>query len=121
MAKGKIENPEISDKKKNWNVVTGCDKYSDGCMNCYAESMLPMLIRTRREPYVTHGFTPTPHYNKINWPLTELANKPKKPAKSFVTDMGDLFHVNVPDRFIFQVFDVMRLGVLRNWKDPNRR
>jgi len=32
----KIKNPEMSDKSKNWNVVTGCDKYSDGCKNCYA-------------------------------------------------------------------------------------
>jgi hypothetical protein len=32
-----IKNPEMSDRGKNWNVVTGCDKYSDGCLNCYAE------------------------------------------------------------------------------------
>jgi hypothetical protein len=32
------KNPEMSDTGKNWNIVTGCDKYSDGCLNCYANS-----------------------------------------------------------------------------------
>ena len=84
-----IKNPEMSDHGKNWNVVTGCDKYSDGGMNCYAEE---------------NGFNLTCHYDRLNWPLKQLANKPKRPAKSFVTDMGDLFHEKVPDGFISQVF-----------------
>jgi protein gp37 len=45
----------------------------------------------------------------LNWPLTKFAKKPKKPAKSFVTEMGDLFHEKVPDEFIIKVFDVMLL------------
>ena len=47
------------------------------------------------------------HYNKLNWPLEKLSKKPKKPAKSFVTEMGDLFHAKVPDEFIFKVFEVI--------------
>jgi protein gp37 len=42
MEKG-IKNPEMSDPGKNWNVVTGCDKYSDGCLNCYAEDTVKWL------------------------------------------------------------------------------
>jgi protein gp37 len=107
MAKKKIKNPEMSDAGKNWNVVTGCDKYSDGCLNCYAEDVVEWLKGLGQKAYVQNGFNLTCHYDKLDWPLTNLAKKPKKPAKSFVTDMGDLFHVKVPDDFIAQVFEVM--------------
>ena len=44
MAKKKgVRNPEMGDAGKNWNVVTGCDKYSDGCLNCYAEDVVEWL------------------------------------------------------------------------------
>lgn len=43
--KNGIRNPEMSDVGKNWNVVTGCDKYSDGCLNCYAEDTVEWLKR----------------------------------------------------------------------------
>ena len=36
MDKKKIRNTEMSDSGKNWNIVTGCTPYSDGCLNCYA-------------------------------------------------------------------------------------
>jgi protein gp37 len=107
LTKTKIRNPEMSDAGKNWNVVTGCDKYSDGCLNCYAEDVVEWLKGLGQKAYVQNGFNLTCHYDKLDWPLTHLAKKPKKPAKSFVTDMGDLFHKNVPDGFISQVFDTM--------------
>ena len=97
----------MSDAGKNWNVVTGCDKYSDGCLNCYAEDVVEWLKGLGQKAYVKNGFNLTCHYDKLDWPLTNLAKKPKKPAKSFVTDMGDLFHVKVPDDFIAQVFEAM--------------
>jgi protein gp37 len=102
-----IQNPEMGDSGKSWNVVTGCDKYSDGCLNCYAEDVVKWLQGKGQKAYIKNGFNLTLHHHKLDWPLTHLAKKPKKPAKSFVTDMGDLFHVNVPDKFIFQVFDMM--------------
>ncbi len=107
MAKGKIRNPEMGDSGKSWNVVTGCDKYSDGCLNCYAEDIVEWLKGMGQSVYVQNGFNLTLHQNKLNWPLRQLAKKPKKPAKSFVTEMGDLFHKNVPDGFINQVFGTM--------------
>ena len=42
-SKEKLKNPEMSDGGKNWNVVTGCDKYSEGCLNCYAEDTAAWL------------------------------------------------------------------------------
>jgi len=47
------------------------------------------------------------HHDKIEWPLKKLSKRPKRPARSFVTDMEDLFHDEVPDDFIFKVFEVM--------------
>ena len=102
-----IQNPEMSDKGKNWNVVTGCSKYSDGCKNCYAEDVVNWLKRMGKETYIKNGFNLTMHYDKLEWPIQNFPKKPKKPFKSFVTDMGDLFHEKVPDKFIAKVFDVM--------------
>ena len=107
MSKPKIRNPEMGDSGKSWNVVTGCDKYSDGCLNCYAVDQVKWLARLGQDVYIQNGFNLTLHHNRLNWPFTKFAKKPKKPAKSFVTEMGDLFHDNVPDSFIKQVFDVM--------------
>ena len=93
---------------KNWNVVTGCNKYSDGCLNCYAEDdTVEWLKGMRKKLYIQHGSNLTMHYNRLNWPLKNLAKNPKRPAKSFVTDMGDLFHAQVPNNFVFKVFEVM--------------
>jgi len=102
----KIKNPEMGDGK-NWNVVTGCDKYSDGCKNCYVEDTVKWLKGMGQKVYIKHGFNLTMHHNKIEWPLKKLSKRPRRPAKSFVTDMGDLFHERVTDDFIFKVFEVM--------------
>jgi protein gp37 len=100
-----IKNPEMSDRGKNWNVVTGCDKYSDGCLNCYAEDTVKGLAgRLKQTVYQVNGFNLTLHRDRLDWPLRNLPKKPKRPARCFVTDMGDLFHVRVPDQFIYQVF-----------------
>ena len=97
----------MSDAGKNWNVVTGCDKYSDGCLNCYAEDTAEWLKGMGQKAYQDNGFNLTIHHNRLDWPLTHLAKKPKRPVRTFVTDMGDLFHEKVPDEFIFQVFETM--------------
>lgn len=97
----------MSDSGKNWNVVTGCDKYSDGCLNCYAEDVVKWLKGMGQEVYVQNGFNVTLHHDRLDWPVNKLAKKPKKPAKSFVTDMGDLFHEKVPDDFIVKVYETM--------------
>lgn len=103
----KIKNPEMSDTGKNWNVVTGCDKYSDGCLNCYAEDIVKWLEGMGQKVYQQRGFKLTMHDDRLEWPSKNLSKNPVKPAKSFVTDMGDLFHNEVTDEFIHKVFEVM--------------
>jgi len=105
----KIKNPEMGDSGKSWNVVTGCDKYSDGCKNCYAEDIVDWLKGMGQKVYIKHGFNLTMHHDRIELPLNlkKFSKKPKRPAKSFVTEMGDLFHERVTNDFIVKVFEVM--------------
>ncbi len=84
-----------------WNPVTGCDKVSPGCDNCYAERMALRLQAMGSVRYV-NGFQLTLHEDKITEPLRWV-----KPRMVFVNSMSDLFHPDVPETFIDEVFDVM--------------
>ena len=53
---------------KTWNPVTGCTKFSAGCVNCYAEVMSRRLQAMGQEKY-KNGFTLTLHKNVLNEPL----------------------------------------------------
>lgn len=84
-----------------WNPVTGCDKVSPGCDNCYAERMAARLQAMGSARY-TNGFQLTLHEDKVSEPL-----RWSKPRLVFVNSMSDLFHPDVPDSFIEDVFAVM--------------
>lgn len=84
-----------------WNPVTGCDKVSKGCMNCYAERMAKRLNAMGNHRY-EKGFSVTLHHDLIATPL-----KWKKPRLIFVNSMSDLFHKDVPSDFIHSVFSTM--------------
>jgi protein gp37 len=84
-----------------WNPVTGCDTVSPGCDNCYAERMAVRLRAMGSARYV-NGFQVTLHEDKVTEPL-----RWSKPRMVFVNSMSDLFHPEVPDRFVNDVFDVM--------------
>jgi protein gp37 len=89
-----------------WNPLTGCTKISSGCANCYAERMA-LRLRAMGNPNYFNGFVITMHEDVLELPL-----KWKKPQTIFVNSMSDLFHENVPNEFIFRVFDVMAYA---NW------
>ena len=100
-------NPEMSDTGKNWNVVTGCTEYSDGCKNCYARETAAGFMRRKKDNiYKRHGFNPTFHESRLNLPLKKLKSK-ERPDRSFVTDMGDLFHEDISDEIIYRIFETM--------------
>ena len=84
-----------------WNPVTGCSKVSPGCVNCYAERMSKRLAGRCGYPK-DEPFRVTLHPDKLEEPY-----KWKKPRRIFVCSMADLFHEDVPDEFIFQVFNSM--------------
>lgn len=85
-----------------WNPVTGCSKISAGCLNCYAERMAKRLQAMGQINY-RNGFKVTCHDHMLEYPLHW-----KKPRTIFVNSMSDLFHEDIPDDFIFQIFEVMR-------------
>ena len=84
---------------KTWNPVTGCTKVSPGCDHCYAENI---ARRFSGGPAFPNGFDITLHPQRLNAPKTW-----RRPAMVFVNSMSDLFHADVPDSFIAQVFAVM--------------
>lgn len=94
-------NTSIEWTEATWNPVTGCNKVSQGCKNCYAERMANRLV-AMGNPRYKNGFNVTLHYDLINLPY-----RWKKPRKVFVNSMSDLFHEEVPLEFIQAVFKTM--------------
>jgi len=94
-----------------WNPVTGCDRTSPGCDNCYALTLASRLKAMGSSKYQQDGdprtsgpgFAVTLHPDTLGEPL-----RWRKPRRVFVNSMSDLFHPDVPDWFIADVFVVMR-------------
>jgi protein gp37 len=84
-----------------WNPVTGCDKVSQGCKNCYAERMAKRLKAMGAARY-QNGFELVQQED-----LVDLPKKWKQPRLIFVNSMSDLFHERVDANFIARVFDTM--------------
>ena len=86
---------------ETWNPVTGCTKCSPGCKNCYAE---PIALKFQKRGILGYekGFRVKCHPKRLRAPFKWL-----KPRKVFVNSMSDLFHPDVPDEFIFEIFAVM--------------
>jgi len=87
--------------EKTWNPVTGCTKISHGCKNCYAERMARRLKAMGNRNYINE-FKVTTHDHSLGIPL-----RWKKPQMIFVNSMSDLFHEEIPETFIHDVFSVM--------------
>lgn len=95
-------NSKIEWTECTWNPVTGCTKISEGCRNCYAERMARRLQAMGQSNY-RNGFTLTLHPHMLEMPLHW-----RQPRMIFVNSMSDLFHEDVPFKFIQRVFDVMQ-------------
>ena len=85
-----------------WNPSIGCDKISAGCKNCYAEVMAKRL-QAMKSPDYEHAFEFKILPNRLESPF-----KIKKPTKFFVNSMSDLFHEEMPFKFLDRVFDTIR-------------
>lgn len=95
--KTKIEWTEVT-----WNPVTGCNKVSAGCTNCYAEKTAKRLQKMNNPRYA-NGFAVTMHED-----LVDLPKKWHQPRTVFVNSMSDLFHEKIPLEFIQKVFKTMK-------------
>jgi protein gp37 len=101
-------NSGIEWTEATWNCLAGCEAVSPGCAHCYAATMTRRLEAMGQADYA--GLTTDKHFNgmvrclphKLDIPL-----KRRKPTTYFVNSMSDLFHEDVPDEFIAEVFSVM--------------
>jgi len=95
------DNSAIEWTEATWNPVTGCHQVSPGCAHCYAKTFAERWRGTPGHPY-EHGFDLQIWPHRLEQPL-----KWKRPRTIFVNSMSDLFHEDIPDTYIEQVFDVM--------------
>ena len=98
-----------------WNPVTGCNKVSPGCKLCYAERLAKRLKATGMVKY-RNGFEVTLHPDALDIPL-----RWRKPRTIFVNSMSDLFHEQVPDGFVRNVFDVMESAYWHRYQVLTKR
>lgn len=94
-------NSNIEWTHATWNPITGCNKVSPGCKNCYAERMSKRLKMMGQKNY-RNGFRLTLQPAMLKKPLEWKSSK-----LIFVNSMSDLFHKEVPLTYIKQVFRVM--------------
>lgn len=95
------DHSKIEWTQATWNPVTGCDKISAGCKNCYAERMAKRL-QAMGQPQYADGFKVSLHPEILDRPRTW-----RKPRLVFVNSMSDLFHKDVPSAFVGRVFETM--------------
>lgn len=110
---------------KSWNPSTGCDKVSQGCKHCYAETVARGRLATAystRLPVVRNELNDANPFALRLWP--ERLEKPlqwQKPSRIFVNSMSDLFHPDMPEEFIDQVFAVMALAPQHTYQVLTKR
>lgn len=87
---------------KTHNAIHGCSKTSEGCQNCYAERVSRKFGNTDKPWTVEHedtNITLKPHY---------LDDTLREPCWVFENSMSDMYHAQVPDDFIHDIYDMMR-------------
>jgi protein gp37 len=95
------EHSSIEWTDATWNPVRGCTKITPGCAHCYAETFAERFRGVPGHPY-EQGFdlrlVPEKLFEPLLW---------RKSKMIFVNSMSDLFHADVPDRYIELVARVM--------------
>jgi protein gp37 len=94
-----------------WNPVTGCTKVSAGCDNCYAHALahgrlqkpyLSQLPVIQTEENLADPFAVRLWRERLSQP-----GRWRAPCMIFVNSMSDLFHADIPDDYVREVFEVM--------------
>jgi protein gp37 len=92
---------DIEWTEQTWNPTTGCTKVSAGCKNCYAEVMANRLHAMGASGY-QNNFKLTLQPSRLDQPKNR-----KKATTYFVNSMSDLFHEEIPNEYLDQVFKVI--------------
>lgn len=117
-------NSAIEWTETTWNPVTGCDRISPGCDNCYALTLAKRLKAMGSSKYQNNGdprtsgpgFKVTFHENALTEPL-----RWRKPKRVFVNSMSDLAHARISDEAITRIFAVMALAYRHTFQILTKR
>ena len=95
-----------------WNPVAGCTVVSPGCKNCYAMRMTARLDAMGQAKYrdLTHRDGDRYVWTgavRCDESSLQIPLRWRKPRLIFVNSMSDLFHADVPEAFIQQVWETM--------------
>lgn len=109
-----------------WNPVAGCSIVTAGCTHCYAMAMAKRLEAMGMEKYA--GLTRKTG-RRIVWngvvredqAALSIPHRWRKPRKIFVNSMSDLFHEQVSDAFILDVWKVMSETPHHNYQILTKR
>lgn len=130
---------------RTWNPVAGCSYHHSGCLNCYA---VPMAMRqegmnrgaklkgTRpqyeglvdKQVTLPNGTVARSHFNgTVNRAGDHIVKMPLrvgKPTTWFVNSMSDVFHENMRDDWLTEIWEIMVACPQHNFqvltKRPNR-
>lgn len=101
----------ISWTEQTWNPIRGCSRVSEGCRNCYAETMAARFSGPGQPYEGLAKSTPSgPRWTgKVMLVEDHLADPLKwtRPRLVFVNSMSDLFHEALTNEQIAAVFGVM--------------
>ncbi len=90
-----------------WPIVAGCEPVSAGCENCWAARLTSGRLRHHPD------YAGLAADGKFTGEVRTLPGRLDQPGRwrrgrrIFVSDKADLFHADVPDGFIGEVWDVM--------------
>lgn len=102
---------EIEWTDATWNPTTGCTPVSAGCDHCYAERLSKRLLATTYRSRLPVVDTPANRRDPFAvrvWPeRLRVPGSWRDPRRVFVNSMSDLFHVDVPEDFARDCFQVM--------------
>lgn len=112
--KSMAERTTIEWTEATWNPTRGCSRVSEGCRNCYAESI---AARFSKPGQAFEGLA-TFQNHKPRWTgavkfISEKLTEPldwKEPRRVFVDSMSDLFFERLDESVIDAVFAVMALA-----------
>ncbi|MFE2962030.1 DUF5131 family protein [Nocardia tengchongensis] len=93
-----------------WNPVTGCDRISAGCDDCYALAMAKRLKAMGSAKYQNDGDPRTsgPGFAVTEHPAAlDIPRRWRTARLVFVNSMSDLFHAKVSEAFVRAVIDVI--------------
>jgi protein gp37 len=97
-----------------WNPVTGCTKISAVAITATPSDFSERFRGTPGHPFES-GFDLTLRPDRVDQPL-----RWRKPKMIFVNSMSDLFHKDIPRKFISRVCDTMERAHWHKFQVPTK-